>query len=134
MHQQDKTQYIHRIYLTTSRSLKKHLVESKLNVKDKMLIACVAMPKFVWVCESISHSELTKKATEVIVESIGVYDATDYPTESNHLLFAKTREYLLIPTTDTSKLRQKTYAIIDCSTQLLTFQYNLKGEHTKWQG
>lgn len=129
-----RTQYIHRIFLTTARSYKKHIVESELDKNDKMLMACVTMPKFVWVCESISINELGKPANDVYVESIGVYDATDYPTERNHLLFAKSKEYLIVPATDTSKLRQKTYNIFKCNAELTTFQYNLKGHHTKWQG
>lgn len=134
MHEHDDRKYYHRIYLTTSRSLKKHIVESGLDKNDKTLIACIAMPKFVWVCENIPESELKKKATDVYIESIGIYDATDYPTENNHLLFAKTKNHLILPTTDNSKLRRKRYAVIDCKTQLLTFQFNLKGDHTEWQG
>lgn len=132
--EQSGKKYYHRVYLTTSRSFKKHIVASGLEKNDKILIACIAMPKFVWVCESIPESELQKTVTSVSVESIGIYDATDYPTENNHLLFAKTKNHLILPTTDNSKLRRKKYAVINCTTQLPTFQFNLKGDHTEWQG
>lgn len=92
------------------------------------------MPKFVWVCESIEKTELNKDIKDIRVDAIGIYDATDYPTESNHWLLAKTKNLLIVPTTDNSKLRRKKFSIFKCDQRTPTFQLNLKGTHTKWQG
>lgn len=131
---EDLNNYIHRIFLTTSRSFKKHIVNTDLNEKDKELIVCTTMPKFVWICESIHKDEVGKNPVDVRTEAVTIYDATDYPTECNHLLMAKTNQHLIVPRTDNSKLRNKTYRISECPDLLPIFQYNLKGAHTNWQG
>lgn len=130
----ENVEYVHRIFLTTSRSFKKHIVETNMSVEDKTLIACATMPKFVWVSESILKTELNKSTKNISVEALGIYDATDYPTETNHLILAKSKDYLIIPNNDKTKLRRKKHNIFVCSYQLPIFQFNLKGAHTKWKG
>lgn len=134
MLKENQCNYIHRIFLTTSRSFKKHIVETNINIDDKKAIVCTTMPKFIWVCESIHRNELKKDTFDIQSEAIGVFDATAYPTESNCLLMAKTYQYLIIPRTDNSKLRHKKYRVSDCNYQLPIFNFNLKGIHTNWQG
>lgn len=131
---QDDEVYVHRIFLTTSRSFKKHVVESSMPDTDKTLIVCTTMPKFVWVTESILNKELTKSTSNISVEAFGIYDATDYPTEINHLILAKSKDHLIIPNNDKTKLRRKKHNIFKCSFQLPIFQFNLKGSHTQWKG
>lgn len=130
----DRVRYVHRIFMTTSRSFKKHIIESSLDNNDKMLVVCTSMPKFVWVSESIDKRELSKMENEVMVDALGVYDATDYPADSNHILLAKSKENMILPTEDDSRQRRKKFSIFECRHQLSTFQFNLKGIHTQWQG
>lgn len=78
--------YYNRVYLTTSRSYKSYIVKSLLNSENKDLIISIAMPRFVWVCESIKKSDMKKSIQSIRVSNIAIFDSTDYPSEYNQWL------------------------------------------------
>ena len=129
----DGVEYEHRIFLTTSRSFKKHVVNSKLSKDNLELVVCTAMPKFIWVSESIAKDNRHVKLKDSFVDTLIVIDATDAPSAYNRLLMVKTREHLFIPMHDKTRLQRKIYSINNSTEQMHPFMNNLKGAHSLWK-
>ncbi len=130
----DGQNYYHRIFLTTSRSYKSYLAKSALSNENKLLAICTAMPRYIWVCESFNEHDILDDINLNHIDLITVLDATDYAYGCNHLLMVKSKEKLVIPTTDKTRLQRKTYSILDSKESMRPFMRNLKGQHTSWQG
>lgn len=148
--QNESTKHIHfynnnnnnivRFYLTSSRSYKDYFANAqKVSDDFKSLIINKAMPKFVWVGEIISGSELS---VEQNVKSIIVIDATESGLDG-HLIFATNSRYLIIRNhywlepldpLDQTEENPKKYRIFDFGNEIFyTFVGNLKGNHTEWE-
>lgn len=119
--------FYHRVYLTTSRSYKAYIANSNLSIENKIVVTSIAMPRFVWVCEFRSMQHLTDDIKSTIIDLIVVLDATDYPFGYNHLLLVKTKEKMIVPDTDETKLQRKIYSIFDSNEPMFPFMNNLKG-------
>ena len=126
--------YYNRIFLTTSRAFKQYVVASNISVESKKTIVCIAMPRFVWVCETFRNSDLLEEIQRIPVTSTLLLDATVYPMENNHLLMVKTQEQIIIPDEDNIGKTEKTYTKIDLHEILYPFNNNLKGIHNGWNG
>lgn len=120
-------QFYHRVYLTTSRSYKAYIANSNLSIENKIMVTSIAMPRFVWVCEFCSMRYLTNDIKSIIIDLIVVLDATDYPFGCNHLLLVKTKEKMIVPDTDETRLQRKIYSIFDSNEPMFPFMNNLKG-------
>lgn len=129
----DGVEYVHRIFLTTSRSFKKYMVNANLGKENLELVVCTAMPKFIWVSESIARENKQQQLKDSIVDTVIVIDATDAPSAYNRLLMVKTREHLLIPMHDKTRLQRKIYSINNSTEELHPFMNNLKGSHSLWK-
>lgn len=123
-----------RVYLTTSRSYKAYIANSSLSDENRAIAISVAMPRFVWVCEFIDKHNLKDEIPSTTLDLLVVLDATEYPNGCNHLLMIKTKERLVIPTTDKTRLQRKRYSMFESKETMSPFMNNLKGKHTQWQG
>ena len=126
--------YYHRLFLTTSRSFKRYIVESDISRDSKTILTSVAMPRFIWVCETIEEDGMPDNVNLTNVLSTLVLDATDFPTGDNHLLLIKTQNNIVIPTEDRMGMTEKRYTIFEIQEIMHPFNNNLKGERTLWQG
>ena len=126
--------YLHRVFLTTSRSFKQFVVKSNICETSKRTIVGVAMPKFIWVCESILASALRDDISSIEVSSILVLDATNYPEGSTHLLLIKSSQYVIIPDEGNIGKTEKVWNITEVDETMPLFNANLKGNHTQWKG
>lgn len=125
--------YYNRVYLTTSRSYKSYIVNSSLKAENKDLVISIAMPKFIWVCESIKKSDMKKSIQEIKISNIAIFDSTDYPSEYNHILMVKSRTKLLVPYADRTHMRKRLYKVQSSNEILTPFTSNLKGLIDNWQ-
>ena len=125
--------YYNRVYLTTSRSYKSYIVDSSLNAQNKDLIVSAAMPKFIWVCESIKKSDLSKSIQDIKLSNIAIFDSTDYPSEYNHIIVVKSKTKLLVPYDDRTHMRKRFYRVSDSKEVLTPFTNNLKGFVDNWK-
>lgn len=123
-----------RVYLTTSRSYKAYIANSSLSDENKAIAISVAMPRFVWVCEFANKQNVKDQIPSTTLDLLVVLDATEYPSGCNHLLMIKTKERLIIPTTDKTRLQRKRYSMFESTEIMSPFMNNLKGKHTQWQG
>ena len=123
-----------RVYLTTSRSYKAYLANSTLSDENRAIAISVAMPRFVWVCEFTDKQNLKDEIPSATLDMLVVLDATEYPNGFNHLLMIKSKEHLVIPTTDKTRLQRKRYSMFESNEIMSPFMNNLKGKHTQWQG
>lgn len=130
----DNTKYIYRSFLTTSRSYKEYIVQAKVQDSRELFI-CMAMPRFIWVCEMIDANELiTGNKAKAPVCNIMIFDATEGNTSFNYLIMAKLSDRIIVRTEDKSAYRRKIYKQFKENRDIFyTFDRNLKGEHTKWQ-
>lgn len=128
----NSTEYYHRVFLTTSRSLKSHFVNSQISPELRNSIVCIAMPKFVWVCESFKIEHSTRAIHDIPIVSLLVLDTTEYSENYNHLLFAKTQTAILIPADDKTHMQRKQYFFYRYNDEIHPFVNNLKGEHNNW--
>ena len=126
--------YYHRQFLTTSRSFKKYIVESDISRDSKTILTSVAMPRFIWVCETLEEEGMPEDVRQTNVLSTLVLDATDFPTGDNHLLLIKTQNHIVIPTEDRMGMTEKRYTIVEIQEIMHPFNNNLKGKETLWQG
>lgn len=126
--------YYHRIYLTTSRAFKQYIVKSDISFDSKKTIVSIAMPRFIWVCETIKNTDLQNNIQDIPVTSTLLMDATVYPMENNHLLMVKTQEKLIMPSGDNIGKTEKSYELKEAREVLRPFNNNLKGEHNNWKG
>lgn len=126
--------YYHRLFLTTSRSFKKYVVESEISKESKTILTSVAMPRFIWVCETIEENGMPEDVRDTNILSTLVLDATDFPTGDNHLLLIKTQNHIVIPTEDRVGMTEKRYTIFEIQEIMHPFNNNLKGQATLWQG
>ena len=124
--------YYHRIYLTTSRAFKQYIVTSDISDQSKKTIVSIAMPKFVWVCETIKKYELSNNINNIPIISTLLLDATIYPIENNHLLMVKTQDLLILPDENNIGKTEKNYVKIESHDVIHPFNNNLKGEHNNW--
>lgn len=126
-------EYYNRVYLTTSRSYKSYIVESTLSTEHKELIVSTAMPKFIWVCESIKKTDLKKSIQDIKLSNIAVFDSTDYPSEYNHIIIVKSKTKLLVPYNEKTHMRKKLYKVQVSDEVLMPFTNNLKGFVDNWK-
>ena len=129
----DTTNYYHRIFLTTSRSYKSYVVKAGYHQANRELIIDIAMPKFIWVTESLVKEKMRNQLEANVVDAICVLDATDALSANNRLLMVKTKEKLLIPTQDRSRFQHKIYAVNTSTEVIHPFMNNLKGKHLQWK-
>lgn len=125
-------QYYNRIFLTTSRAFKQYIVSSKISNESKKTIVSIAMPKFVWICETLKTNDTKKDISKIPVVSTMLLDATVYPMANNHLLMVKTQETLIIPDEDNIGKTEKNYIKKEYQEILFPFNNNLKGKHNGW--
>ena len=125
--------YYNRIYLTTSRSYKSYIVASSLNAENKELVVSTAMPKFIWVCESIKKTDLKRSIQDIKLSNIVVFDSTDYPSEYNHIIIVKSKTKLLVPYDEKTHMRKKLYKVQVSKEVLTPFTNNLKGFIDNWK-
>jgi hypothetical protein len=129
--------YIYRFYLTSSKSYKNYISNSKfISNEFKSITISKTMPKFIWVGEIIKGNKISPIQE---VQSIVVVDATETGL-TGHLIFATNSRFLIIKNSDilntVSKQDSldKRYQIFDFGKEMFfTFANNLKGAHTKWQ-
>lgn len=126
--------YYDRIFLTTSRSYKQYVVSSDIAETSKRKIVSIAMPRFIWVCESILTSDLRDDLSQIHVKSCMVLDATNYPEGSTHLLLIKSQHHIIIPEEGNEGKTEKRWDIISAEESMHPFNANLKGNHTQWKG
>lgn len=129
----NETDFYNRVFLTTSRSFKNYIVKSSLDKSDKDLIICTAMPKFIWVCESIRNSDLDEDISKTKVSVTSILDATEYAHGHNHLLLVLGTGKLIIPEEDKMRANHRIYVVYNSHGVLTPFNSNLKGDHTQWQ-
>lgn len=133
----NKDGYIFRYYLTSSRSYKDYIANSKeLSEEFKTIVINKSMPKFIWVGEIINGKEI---APNQEVQSIIVVDATESGLTGN-LIFATNSKYLIMKNLNSfdsdnkHDTTNKGYQIFEFDKEkFYTFVNNLKGTHTKWQ-
>jgi len=132
--QEDKT-YQERLYLTTSRSYKDYIIHSNISNDSRTIIVCIAMPRFIWVCETIAEEDIELDMQQTPLTSVCIFDATECDDSYNYLLMVKSRSHLLFPTTvDNICNRKKKYSIYKTDEEILyPYSNNLKGEHTQWK-
>lgn len=130
----ENTTYIYRCFLTTSRSYKDYITISNTK-KSRELFVCMAMPRFIWVCEMIDIKELENKDPKKIpVSNIMLFDATEGNASLNYFIMAKFPDRIIVRTVDNSQYHRKIYKqFMNNKDIFYTFDHNLKGEHTKWQ-
>lgn len=126
-------EYYNRVFLTTSRSFKQYIVSSSLERTDKDLIICTAMPRFIWVCESIRNVDVTDNISQVNVTVTSVLDATEYAHGHSHLLMVIGARKLIVPEEDGIRSNHRIYVVYETAGQLHPFNNNLKGSHNQWQ-
>lgn len=126
--------YTKRSFLTTSRSYKRYILESNLNVSIRDEILCTAMPRFIWVTEMYDKNTLHASPTKCPIDLIIILDATDYPNRWNHLLMIKTKDRIILPRLDNSRLRRRMLKTFENTDNFYPFLNNLKGTHSSWQG
>ena len=127
------TDYYNRVLLTTSRSFKNYIVKSSLDRHDKDLIVCTAMPRFIWICESIKQDELKEDISKIKVSVTTILDATEYAYGHSHLLMVMGAGQLIVPQEDEKRSNHRIYVIYESHGTLHPFNNNLKGDHTLWQ-
>jgi len=125
--------YYNRVFLTTSRSFKSYIVNSSLERYDKDLIICTAMPRFIWVCESIKKSDLNDDISLINVSVTSILDATEYAYGHSHLLMVIGGGKLIVPEEDGIRANHRIYVIYESQSSLAPFNNNLKGSHNLWQ-
>lgn len=130
----DKTEYIYRSFLTTSRSYKEYITRSNLKNSREHFV-CMAMPRFIWVCEMIDKNNLSKtRFAKIPVSNVLLFNATEGNTSLNYFIMAKLSDKIIVRTTDNSQYNRKIYMQFDGNKDIFyTFDRNLKGEHSKWQ-
>jgi hypothetical protein len=128
------TKYIYRCFLTSSRSYKEYITQA--NKKDsREHFVCMAMPRFVWVCEMIDTKDVViKDPKKTPVSNIMLFDATEGNASLNYFIMAKLSDRIIVRTVDNSQYHRKIYKQFMGNKDIFyTFDRNLKGEHTKWQ-
>ena len=120
------TDYYNRMFLTTSRSFKEYVVSSTLDRPDKDLIICTAMPRFVWVCESILKTNITADISQIEVSVTTILDATEYAHGHSHLLLVMGNGKLIVPEEDDKRSNHRIYVIYGTQGKLHPFNRNLK--------
>lgn len=134
--------YYNHIFLTTSRAYKQYVVSSNVSKTSKKTIVELAMPRFIWVCETIKESDLQEDISKIPVYSTLLLDATDFPLErdknqlleNNHLLMVKTQQMIIRPEDDNLGKTEINYIKIEANEMMHPFNNNLKGAHNGWQG
>ena len=134
--QEEDSDNIYRYYLTSSKSYKDYIANSKTITDEfKSLTIDKTMPKFIWVGEIIKGNKIDH---EQQVQSIVVVDATESGL-TGHLIFAANSKYLIMKNTeyfgsDPEQDRPNKYRIFSFGNEIFyTFANNLKGAHTEWQ-
>lgn len=107
-----------RVYLTTSRSFKNHIVKLGLSRQTTDYIINTAMPRFIWVCEMISNDDIKKPIEPIEVQNLIVLDSTDESDNYNNLLLFKNNHSILVPVDDKTHMQRKQYFRYD-STNVL---------------
>ena len=133
----DKMDVYHRIFLTTSRSFKMHVVNlnlsGNLSAENRDRIVSITMPRFVWVCETFKTEDGNKTPKDIDVLTLAVFDTTEVAEGYNHLLFLKTQNSIMVPSDNGTLTRQKEFSVYESKEQVHPFMNNLKGEHNNWQ-
>lgn len=127
-----ETGFYNRVYLTTSRSYKSYIVNSGLSQENKNYIVSTAMPRFIWVCETIKSTDARKVIDNIELSNIALFDSTDYPSEYNHIIIVKTNAKLLIPYDEKTHMRKRAFKVVDSTEELHPFTNNLKGSTNNW--
>lgn len=122
-----------RIYITTSRSFKSHIVNSNLSVQSTDYIVNTAMPRFIWVCEMIKNEDIKKSIDFIDVQNLIVLDSTDESDNYSNLLLFKNSHSILVPADDKTHMQRKQYFRYDSTEILHPFRNNLKGEYNNWK-
>ena len=131
---EEGVRYEIRQYLTTSRSFKDYIVQSRLSFESHMVIACASMPRFVWVCETFAHHDIQEDFFQTPLTYLSVYDATECDNSYNYLLLVKTRTRLVVNSDDNTAYRARTHTIFTTDNEIIyPFNNNLKGSHTRWK-
>lgn len=129
---QDDKQFFMRKYLTSARSYKDFIASLNIPV-FRNIISSTSMPRFIWVCEYITKSELSKQNQTLEVDSLLILNATEGGKSVNYLLLAKNKDKIIVKTSENNNSNHKVYQIyLDDNEKLLSFDGNLKGDHTKW--
>lgn len=126
-------EYYNRVFLTTSRSFKSYIVNSSIERCDKDMIICIAMPRFIWVCESIKRNDLKDDVSQIKVSVTSILDATEYAYGHSHLLMVIGNGKLIVPEEDGIRANHRIYTIYESQSSLYPFNNNLKGSHNQWQ-
>lgn len=128
----NKKHYFLRKYLTSSRSYKDFISSLDIPV-FREVVSFTAMPRFIWVCEYIAKSELTKTNHQLLVDSILILNATESGKSLNYLILSKNKNEIIVKISQDSNSEYKKYKIyFDENENLLSFDGNLKGDRTKW--
>lgn len=103
------TKYIYRCFLTSSRSYKEYITQA--NKKDsREHFVCMAMPRFVWVCEMIDTKDVViKDPKKTPVSNIMLFDATEGNASLNYFIMAKLSDRIIVRTVDNSQYHRKIY-------------------------
>ena len=128
-----EAKYYYRVFLTTSRSYKDYIIKEHTLPELRELVVCTAMPKFVWICEVIKSTDAKKAIDSIELEGVLVLDTTDNSDDYNHLLIAKSKTHILIPSDDRTHMLRKQYIVHASPDVLHPFKNNLKGKHTNWK-
>lgn len=119
--------YQHRLLLTTSRLYKDYVVHSEMEKDNKIMVVCTAMPKFIWVSESIRENEVRKSMGEACVDTVCILDATEFSHANNRLLMVKTKNKLIVPVQDRLQRKNVSYIVNNSTEKMHPFFNNLKG-------
>ena len=122
-----------RVYLTTSRSFKNHIVKLGLSRQTTDYIINTAMPRFIWVCEMISNDDIKKPIESIEVQNLIVLDSTDESDNYNNLLLFKNNHSILVPADDKTHMQRKQYFRYDSTDVLHPSRSNLKGDYNDWK-
>ena len=126
--------YSERLYLTTSKAIKSHLVSLSSCNDTRILIACTPMPRFVWVNEMTEKVQGKKSLAENQVELLSVFDATACNVNYNYLIMALDNKHILVPESAKDNPQHKSYHLYKIDgINIKPYMNNLNGEHTKWE-
>lgn len=129
-----RAKYFYRYFLTSSRSYKEYITQSDLKDSREHFV-CMAMPRFIWVCEMINTKDLSiEKTGKIPISNVFLFDATEGNTSLNYFIMAKLSDSIIVRTVDNSQYHRKIYKQFGGNRDIFyTFDRNLKGEHSKWQ-
>lgn len=81
-----------RVFLTSSRNLKKFRIKNAQSIEEKLIYSEIAYPKFVWVCEFSTYFTYTK---EEMVNGEVILDATAFSEAAfNSIISVRIGQYI----------------------------------------